>query len=143
MLNIKDYLLEYERKVSNILIIWGIILAFITIFILIINYNFKIIDYYQINGIIKGGSINILVPIDRVNSIVDTDFVYVNSKRYTYKVKEISNIINENNNFYQNIILDINFNDKIFIENNIMEVKFIINKETILKYIYNLIKGED
>lgn len=143
MLNIKDYLLEYERKVPNILIIWGIILAFITIFILIINYNFKIIDYYQINGIIKGGSINILVPIDRVNSIVDTDFVYVNSKRYTYKVKEISNIINENNNFYQNIILDINFNDKIFIENNIMEVKFIINKETILKYIYNLIKGED
>lgn len=143
MLSVKDYLLQYERKVPNILVIWGIILAFITIFILIINHYFKIIDYYQIKGIVKDNSINILVPIDRVNSIVDNDFVYVNSKRYTYKVKEISNIINENNNFYQNIILDINLIDKNFIENNIMEVKFIINKETILKYIYNLIKGED
>ena len=143
MLSVKDYLLQYERKVPNILVIWGIILAFITIFILIINHYFKIIDYYQIKGIVKDNSINILVPIDRVNSIVDNDFVYVNSKRYTYRVKEISNIINDNNNFYQNIILDINLIDKNFIENNIMEVKFIINKETILKYIYNLIKGED
>jgi len=143
MLDINDYLLEYKRKIPNILFLWTAMIVFITTFVLMINYNFKIIDYYQIKGIVKEKGLNISLPIEKVDSIINNRYIYIGGEKYKYSVKEISdNIVENSNSFYQNIVLDVDLKDREFIENNIIESKFIISKKTILEYIYNLIKGE-
>lgn len=143
MLDIKDYLLEYERKIPNILVSWIVILSFIIIIGLIINSTFKIVDYYKVEGIVKNSELILVLPLKKIDYIIDNNYVYIDDKKYNYSVKSLSeDIINNNNEFYQEVILDIDLKDKNFIDNKIVSSKFIINKKTILIYIYNLFKGE-
>ena len=142
MLDIKDYLLEYERKVPNILLLWSGIVVFIIIFILIINSAFKIKNYYQVEGIIKDNNLNILVPLEKTKEIIKNKAVYIDDEKYKYEVIKIdSNITEIEKNYYQSIALDIKLKDKYFVNNNIVKVQFIIEEMTILEYIYNLFKG--
>ncbi|MBQ7136802.1 MAG: hypothetical protein IJO43_02345 [Bacilli bacterium] len=141
MLDIRDYLLEYKRKIPNLILIWTVFLVFIITFILIINKSFKITNYYLVKGIVKDNKLNLVVSLDRKDSIIKNNYIYIDENKYKYKVESISDIVQENNNFYQQIILDIDVKDANLIENNVIESKFIVSKKTILEYIYNLIKG--
>lgn len=143
MLNVNDYLLQYKRKLPNILLIWTIILTFIIVFIVIINNTFKLKNYYQLNGIVKDSYLSILMPIYDINSIVNNDIIYIDNIKYSYKIKEIDvEIIQEGTVFYQKIFLDVDLKDKNFIDNNVIKVKFVIKEMTILEYILYLFKGE-
>lgn len=141
MLDIRDYLLEYKRKIPNLILIWTVFLVFIITFVLIINNSFKITNYYLVKGIVKDNKLNLVVSLDRKDSIIKNNYIYIDENKYKYKVESISDIVQENNNFYQQIILDIDVKDDNLIENNVIESKFIVSKKTILEYIYNLIKG--
>lgn len=143
MLEIKDYLLEYKRKIPNILLIWTIILTFIIICLIIINNTVTIKSYYQVQGIVKNKSLSIYVLVEDLNKVVDNKKIYINEYEYNYKVSQISReLITNNTNFYKEIIIDVNLNDKIFIDNNIIVVKFVIKEKTIFEYIINLVRGE-
>ena len=143
MLDIKDYLLEYKRKISNILTLWSLLLVFIMISALIINSTFKLIDYYKVEGIVQENKLIITAPYNRVNSIINNDYIYIQNEKYKYKVESISkDIVNVGNEFYQEIILNIEFKDRELVDNNILKIKFIIKKMTIFEYIFNLFKGE-
>lgn len=143
MLDIKDYLLEYKRKIPNILTLWSLLLVFIMISALIINSTFKLIDYYKVEGIVQENKLIITAPYNRVNSIINNDYIYIQNEKYKYKVESISkDIVNVGNEFYQEIILNIEFKDRELVDNNILKIKFIIKKMTIFEYIFNLFKGE-
>lgn len=143
MVNMDDYLLQYKRKIPNILFFWTAILAFITCFILIINNTLRLKDYYQVTGIIEEGYLNVLVFIEDVEKVIDNDWIYIDNEKYNYEVERISeDYIQEGNKIYQNLFLQIDLKEKYFIENRVIKAKFIVKERTILEYIFYLIKGE-
>lgn len=143
MLTVDDYLLQYQRKLPKMLFLWLMIGAFITVFVLIINNNFKLNDYYQINGIVKEKNLSILVPFEKVNTICQNNYVYIDEYKYKYKIVSINEeVIRNVTDIYQEILIEVDLNDKNFIDNHIVKLQFIVKERTILEYIINLIKGE-
>lgn len=143
MLTVNDYLLQYQRKLPKMLFLWLMIGAFITVFVLIINNNFKLNDYYQINGIVKERHLSILVPFEKVNTICQNNYVYIDEYKYKYKIVSINEeVIRDVTGIYQEVLIEVNLNDKNFIDNHIVRLQFIVKERTILEYIFNLIKGE-
>jgi hypothetical protein len=142
MYDIKDYLLEYKRKVPNILLLWGGLLVFIITITLIINNFLKFTDYYQVEGMVQDNKLIITMPYNKVNSIINNKYVYIQNEKYKYKIENIKkDIINVGNEFYQELMIKIEFKDRKLIDNNVIEIKFIIKEMTIFEYIYNLFKG--
>ena len=143
MYDIKDYLLEYKRKIPHILLIWFSLLVFIITITLIINGFLKFTDYYKLDGIVKNNKLIITVPYNQVDYITNNHFVYIKNKKYKYQMENIKEeIINVGNEFYQEIMLKIDLKDRVLVDNNIIEIKFIIKEMTIFEYICNLFKGE-
>src|SRR5574344_837836 len=102
MLTVNDYLLQYQRKLPKMLFLWLMIGAFITVFVLIINNNFKLNDYYQINGIVKEKNLSILVPFEKVNTICQNNYVYIDEYKYKYKIVSINEeVIRDVTGIYQ------------------------------------------
>ena len=142
MYDIKDYLLEYKRKMPNILLLWGGLLVFIITSTLIINNFLKFTDYYQVEGMVQDNKLIITMPYNKVNSIINNKYVYIQNEKYKYKIENIKkDIINVGNEFYQELMIKIEFKDRKLIDNNVIEIKFIIKEMTIFEYIYNLFKG--
>lgn len=143
MLSIENYLLEYKRKLPTMLFLWMMILTFIIISLVTINKLVTIKNYYLNEGIIKDKSIIIYVSVKDLYKVVDNNVLYINNKKYNYKIQKISKeIITDNTNFYKEITLHVNLDYKLLIDNNIVQLKFVVNEMTIFEYIVNLIKGE-
>ena len=143
MLSIENYLLEYQRKIPNILFLWMMILTFIIISLVIINQTVTIKNYYSKEALIKDKNVSIYVLLKDLDKVVDNNYLYVKNKKYSYKIKEIGNeIITDNTSFYKEVILSVNIDNRVLIDNNIIEVGFIVKEMTIFEYIIDLIKGE-
>ena len=143
MLSIENYLLEYQRKIPNILFLWMMILTFIIISLVIINQTVTIKNYYSKEALIKDKSVSIYVLLKDLDKVVDNNYLCVKNKKYSYKIKEIGNeIITDNTSFYKEVILSVNIDNRVLIDNNIIEVGFIVKEMTIFEYIIDLIKGE-
>lgn len=82
-------------------------------------------------------NIKTYISIEDLNAITTKDFVYINDKKYTYKILNISPEIIENN--YKEIILKIDIEEEKRISNNILYLKFIKEEKEIIKYIKNYI----
>jgi len=142
MMDVNDYLLRYKRRTPKILIIWFLIFTFIIISFLIINRYFSINNYYRIQGVIENKNINLYLNINDLKKISKLDTLYINNQKYNYKIKTISENIIVGNSFYKEIKLNINLDDLYLIDNNIVDIQFIVSKMTIFEYIVNLVKGE-
>lgn len=107
-----------------------IILTFIFIIFSFIPFNIykPLIGYVDITN----NSSYLVLNVD------DSDFpmnknneLYIKNKKYDYKIVEISE---------DNIILDINLENKLKIQNNILTVNFLKERTTIFKIIKNKMK---
>lgn len=142
MADIYSYLLKDKRKIHKLSTIWILILAFIMSGLIIINNSIKLKNYYMTSGITKDANLILMIPINRVDDIVSKKTLYIGKNKYFYDVEKIQEeIITIQNEFYKEIIIKVNLKNKNFIDNNIVELKFIINEMTILEYISNFFKG--
>lgn len=143
MLSINDYMIKYKRKIPKILFTWLILFAFIILGVILINQTFKLIDYYKTSGIVKYNKLNLLVPISELRIIADNSNIYIGSDKYTYEIDRVGyEIINEQNNFYKEVMIKVNLNDRDFIDNAVVEVRFVVEEMTIFEYIINLVRGK-
>ena len=143
MLSINDYMIKYKRKIPKILFTWLILFAFIILGAILINQTFKLIDYYKTSGIVKYNKLNLLVPISELKIITDNSDIYIGSDKYTYEIDRVGyEIINEQNNFYKEVMIKVNLNDRYFIDNAVVEVRFVVEEMTIFEYIINLVRGK-
>ncbi len=143
MLSINDYMIKYQRKIPKILFTWLILFAFIILGVILINQTFKLTDYYKTSGIVKYNKLNLLVPISELKIIADNSNIYIGSDKYTYEIDRIGyEIINEQNNFYKEVMIKVNLNDRDFIDNAVVEVRFVVEEMTIFEYIINLVRGK-
>ena len=143
MLSINDYMIKYQRKIPKILFTWLILFTFIILGVILINQTFKLTDYYKTSGIVKYNKLNLLVPISELEIITDNSDIYIGSDKYTYEIDRIGyEIINEQNSFYKEVMIKVNLNDRDFIDNAVVEVRFVVEEMTIFEYIINLVRGK-
>lgn len=143
MLDINDYLLRYKIKIPKILLGWIIFLTFIICGCLIINKTFNFTEYYKIQGVVNEKSVSVYITYNDLYKIINNNTLYIKNEKYNYRVDKINEeIIVSNNNYYKEVLLNINLKEEQFIDNNLIDIQIIIKEMTILEYIVNLVKGE-
>lgn len=143
MLSINDFILQDEIKKPKLLLCWLLIIGFIILSLIGMNSIFKFNHYYLASGIVKGEYLSLYVPTKEVDKIINSDYIYLNDDKYKYQVIKISdNIIENNLAYYQEVLIDVDLHNKSFINNQIIEAKFILESETMFQYFINFAKGE-
>ena len=128
---IKDKALKHNfYKISIILFIIGII-------ILISKFNFKVYEKYII--IKNNNDYNLIVSIEEIDSINNNKYIYINNKKYSYKVKKIDdNYQNINGTIIKNITISIKDYKTL---NDYTYCYFLKNSDTFFSMIIKFIKG--
>lgn len=141
MININNYNNLYNKKVRllNCLTV-GII--FVVLIIFIVFRNIKYEEFYINNGmVIDSNVVELMVNVDELNYVTTNDKLKINDNTFAYTIISISDVIFNNNNYYQKILLNIKLDKKSNIKNNILKIKIPLSKKTILKYIKYKIGG--
>ena len=128
---IKDKVLKHNfYKIFIILFIIGII-------ILISKFNFKVYEKYII--IKNNNDYNLIVSIEEIDSINNNKYIYINNKKYSYKVKKIEdNYQNINGTIIKNITISIKDYKTL---NDYTYCYFLKNSDTFFSMIIKFIKG--
>ncbi len=143
MSSINDFILQDEIKRPKLLLCWLLIIGFIILSLIGMNSIFKFNHYYLASGIVKGEYLSLYVPTKEVDKIINSDYIYLNDDKYKYQVIKISdNIIENNLAYYQEVLIDVDLHNKSFVNNQIIEAKFILESETMFQYFINFAKGE-
>ena len=143
MPSINDFILQDEIKKPKLLLCWLLIIGFIILSLIGMNSIFKFNHYYLASGIVKGEYLSLYVPTKEVDKIINSDYIYLNDDKYKYQVIKISdNIIENNLAYYQEVLIDVDLHNKSFVNNQIIEAKFILESETMFQYFINFAKGE-
>ena len=120
MININNYNNLYNKKVRllNCLTV-GII--FVVLIIFIVFRNIKYEEFYINNGmVIDSNVVELMVNVDELNYVTTNDKLKINDNTFAYTIISISDVMFNNNYYYQKIPL---------------------SKKTILKYIKYKIGG--
>ncbi len=137
MIDINDYKVIFQKKDKSITKMWFVVFIFIIIGIFYINNSFKYYDYYINIGEYHENYLNLYVLVDDLEKI-KKDEIYIEDKKFAYEIKEISkDNIYLNNNYYKEVKLIIK--DNKLIENEIVDIKIIINETSILDYIFKTV----
>ena len=141
MININNYNNLYNKRVRllNCLTV-GII--FIVLIIFIVFRNIKYEEFYINNGmVIDSNVVELMVNVDELNYVTTNDKLKINDNTFAYTIISISDVMFNNNYYYQKILLNIKLDKKSNIKNNILKIKIPLSKKTILKYIKYKIGG--
>lgn len=126
-INIKPYLIVVSILLSIILII--------------IFFNYKLEDYYICYGKVIDNKVKVSVKYENLERITNNKQIIIERHVFTYKVVEIKEI---NESLYYELTLEFNkVPTNIFIDNNIIKIKVIINKTTIFDYFIKTLRGND
>ena len=141
-MNIKQFQSNLKNMNINLVPYILVVSIFICIILLIISFNNKLEDYYVTDSLVKDKQLKIIVNVDDLNKITDNKKIRVGKDIFTYKVEKISDLVIEDN-IYKEVMINIdNFDDKLLIDNNVIKLKIITNKTTILNYLLKTLKGE-
>ena len=119
-----------------------VVTIFMAIILMIIFLNNKIEDYYICNGKVINQKVIVIVSYEELNKITDNKKIKIERDIFTYNIEKINEVMN-NNSLYYELTLEFDRIPKhLFIDNNIIELRFIINKMTIFDYLIKTLKGE-
>jgi len=136
LIDINDYKIKFKND-KSITKIWIVVFVFIIIGVFYINNSFKYYDYYTNVGEYRENYLNLYVLVDDLEKIKKEE-IYIEEKKFAYEIKEISKEnIYLNNNYYKEVKLIIKENK--LIENEIVDIKIIINKMSILEYVFKTV----
>ena len=141
MININNYNNLYNKKVRllNCLTV-GII--FVVLIIFIVFRNIKYEEFYINNGmVIDSNVVELMVNVDELNYVTTNDKLKINDNTFAYTIISISDVMFNNNYYYQKILLNIKLDKKSNIKNNILKIKIPLSKKTVSKYIKYKIGG--
>ena len=142
MLDINDYLQRFKRKTPKILFIWTMFITFIIIVFIMINSRITIKNYYRTQGVISNKSLIFYIAENDLNKVINLDKIYIDEIGYNYTIMGIGEPLFMDNVYYKEIKLNTRIKEKLLIDNNVIDIQFIVSEMTIFEYIVNLIKGE-
>ena len=108
--------------------------------LIIIIKNNKIEDYYFGISKVINNKIEVLIDLDKVNKIKENNKIIIERNTFTYEIEKIDDYLIDNN-YYKKVTLLLK--DNKIKENEIVKYQIIINKETLLEYLFRTIKGDE
>ena len=143
-MKIKNYQDSFQNRNISIFKSVVVVLFFIFILSLIIVFNNNFYEYYTGYGILESkNEISILVDIKDLNKITSNEKIIIERTTFSYKVLSIDNAnIEYGNNIFKKVIISVLIPNELNIENNYVKYNIITEKDTILNYVLNTIKGE-
>ena len=125
-----------QRRVSPFIYVYTMIIFIIMLSLIILAMLFEYSTYLDVKGVVEEDNdhfyINIYVGKDKVSTVVKNNTLYVDNKKYQYKVILISDEIVNN---YQVVKIDTNLKEEYKYNNLILSIKILESKKKIIKYI--------
>ena len=141
-MNIEVFQKSFQIREINYKPYLIVVSIFITIILAIVLLNNKLEDYYISNGKVVDNNLSFIVSTEELDYITKNKKIIIERNIFTYKINKINEVIYNNSLFYE-VILEFNkIPEHLFIDNNIIEAKVIINKTTIFDYLLKTAKGE-
>ncbi|MGN1379007.1 MAG: hypothetical protein ACI4XR_01235 [Bacilli bacterium] len=127
------YYLQNIKYKNNLFLI-----MFLGIFIIFIILSFFLESYSNFNtyGIYENGFIKVNILVENSDKITLNNKMKIKNDEYSYKIDNISDLLNENYQNYQIYTLKTNINLK---ENEVVKITFYFDKEKIIKKIFKII----
>lgn len=139
--SIASYNYLYNNKNPIIKVRFVIIILIILLFMFIYFNNSYYYKYYANEGIVTSeDTLKIYVKKDDLNKVIDNKKMKIENKTFAYKIDSISEPL-FNEVLYYEVILLINLDSRINNVNNIVKLKILYKKQTILRYIIYKIGG--
>lgn len=129
-----EELTHIKYHVYHVFIIMVIIAIGLTLYML----RVEVYDVYNTVGYIKNRSLVLNIPIEYSDTIINGEYLVIEDEKYTYEVKNISEILLSNNINYQEVVIDIENNFK---ENSIVDTNIYHDKEKVATKLKKLIYG--
>ena len=119
-----------------------VVSIFISIILIIVLLNNKLEDYYISNGKVIDDKLSFIVTSEELTNITNNKKIIIERNIFTYKVNEIKEVMYGNSLYYE-VIIELNkIPEDLFINNNVIYSKIIINESTIFDYLIKTAKGE-
>lgn len=135
----------YNYIKIKVKIVWSIIIFFIILCILLAILKFDIVypNKYIIVEYNNELFLRSNVLIDDLYKVNNNKYIYINKKKYKYKIVKIDNIVDNNLMIeYKTIYLKL-YSNKYNIENNIINGNIIYAKKNCFKIIYDFLFSKD
>ena len=140
-MDLKEYKVLYNNKEEKLYKLWIVVFVLIISFIL---FMFNSIDYekfYKNNAIVvEKNKIKFYCNNEDLINITKNKKIIIEGKNFAYRNLTISNVI-YNEKYYNEIVMDVDLSNNINVINNIIDFKILLQKKTILQYIFYKIGG--
>lgn len=142
MIDIYNYKTIYKEK-SFFITGYIIVVGFILFLVYLVFKSTYYENYYVNSGIlIEENNLKVYVLDKDLDKITTNSKLKIKNKEFAYTIKSISDVL-FNTNYYYEVVIESDFSSNLNIKNNLIEFKILLDKKTILKYIYQKIGGID
>ena len=132
---------NFQNRDINIRPYLIVVSIFTTILLIIVFLNNNLEDYYICSGKVIDDNISLIVNSEKLKEVTENEKIIIEKNIFTYNVTKIEELDNES--LLYEVILEFDRIPKhIFINNNVIEMKIIVNKMTIFDYLIKTVKGE-
>ena len=141
-MNIETFQQSFQVREINYKFYLIVVSIFISILLVIVLLNNKLEDYYISNGKVVDNNLSFIVSTEELDYITKNKKIIIERNIFTYKVNKINEVMYANSLYYE-VIIELNkIPEDLFINNNVIKTKIIINKTTIFDYLIKTAKGE-
>ena len=116
--------------------IYLVVSIFIILIISIVVFFNNYYEYYEGYATYKEQRLVSIVSINKINILKDNTEISIGGTTFTYKIDKIDDYLEG----YKVVYLVVN--DYVDVDNNYIDYKIIIGKDTIVNYFFKTIKGE-
>lgn len=134
-----DYKKIYMNKYKKHLCLYLFIIMIFVITLITITFKLNYYTYYNGTFLLEDkNTYSIIVNYYDIEKILHNNYLIKDNEKYQYKIKEVSEIQNNKQDYFQKITITINMNK----DTKLFNAKIIISKKKIFWYIVDYLKGD-
>ncbi len=108
---------------------------FVVLLSLFVSMNITYKKYFLAKAVVNNNEyLKCLVEENSLSLLNKNSTLIIDEVEYQYSISSVEPIVNENNLIYQ-VELKVNLDSKISKENNVLNLKILVEKQSVLKYV--------
>ena len=108
---------------------------FVVLLSLFVSMNITYKKYFLAKAVVNNNRyLKCLVEENSLSLLNKNSTLIIDEVEYQYSISSVEPIVNENNLIYQ-VELKVNLDSKISKENNVLNLKILVEKQSVLKYV--------
>lgn len=109
--------------------------VFVVLLSLFVSMNITYKKYYLAKAVVDNNEyLKCLIEENSLSLLNKNSTLIIDGVEYQYSILSVEPIVNENNLIYQ-VELKVNLDSKISKENNVLNLKILVEKQSVLKYV--------